>query len=63
MNLFSKSNQKGAPRDTASAVKSQPQISEKSQAVSTARWVMERMTREIRNGIADYLASKAARQS
>jgi hypothetical protein len=35
-----------------SAVKSQPQISEKSQAISTARWVMERMTREIRNGIA-----------
>jgi type II secretory pathway pseudopilin PulG len=35
-----------------SAVKTQPQISEKSQAISTARWVMERLTREIRNGIA-----------
>ena len=35
-----------------SAVKSQPQISEKSQTISTARWVMERLTREIRNGIA-----------
>jgi type II secretory pathway pseudopilin PulG len=35
-----------------SAVKSQPQISKKAQTVSTARWVMERLTREIRNGIA-----------
>jgi type II secretory pathway pseudopilin PulG len=34
-----------------SAVKSQPQISEKAQTISTARWVMERFTREIRNGI------------
>jgi hypothetical protein len=35
-----------------SAVKSQPSISEKSQTITTARWVMERLTREIRNGIA-----------
>jgi Tfp pilus assembly protein PilW len=35
-----------------SAVKTQPEISEKSQVISTARWVMERLTREIRNGIA-----------
>jgi type II secretory pathway pseudopilin PulG len=35
-----------------SAVKSQPKISKKAQTISTARWVMERMTREIRNGIA-----------
>jgi len=35
-----------------SAVKSQPKISEKSQTITTARWVMERLTREIRNGIA-----------
>lgn len=35
-----------------SAVRSQPQISERAQDVSTARWVLERMTREIRNGIA-----------
>lgn len=35
-----------------SAVKSQPKISEKAQTISTARWVMERFTREIRNGIA-----------
>jgi type II secretory pathway pseudopilin PulG len=34
-----------------SAVKSQPDISKKAQTVSTARWVMERLTREIRNGI------------
>jgi type II secretory pathway pseudopilin PulG len=34
-----------------SAVRSQPQISERSQSVSTARYVLERMTREIRNGV------------
>jgi hypothetical protein len=34
-----------------SAVRSQPEISERGQSISTARWVMERMTREIRNGI------------
>ena len=33
-----------------SAVRSQPDLSERSQAVTTARWVLERMTREIRNG-------------
>lgn len=33
-----------------SAVRKQPDLSERSQAVSTARWVLERMTREIRNG-------------
>lgn len=35
-----------------SAVKSQPQISERAQNVSKARYVLERMTREIRNGVA-----------
>jgi len=35
-----------------SAVRSQPDLSERSQEISTARWVLERMTREIRNGIA-----------
>jgi Tfp pilus assembly protein PilW len=35
-----------------SAVRSQPKISERAEAASTARWVLERMTREIRNGIA-----------
>jgi Tfp pilus assembly protein PilW len=34
-----------------SVVRQQPEISERSQNVSTARWVLERMTREIRNGI------------
>jgi Tfp pilus assembly protein PilW len=35
-----------------SAVRSQPTLSKKSQEISTARYVLERMTREIRNGIA-----------
>lgn len=34
-----------------SAVRQQPDISQRSQNVSTARWALERMTREIRNGI------------
>lgn len=34
-----------------SAVRQQPQISQRSQNISTARYVLERMTREIRNGI------------
>lgn len=34
-----------------SAMRAQPQVSERAQDVSSARWVMERMTREIRNGI------------
>jgi Tfp pilus assembly protein PilW len=34
-----------------SAVQSQPKLSKKSQEISTARYVLERMTREIRNGI------------
>jgi type II secretory pathway pseudopilin PulG len=33
-------------------VKTQPKISQQAQNVTTARWVLERMTREIRNGIA-----------
>lgn len=33
------------------ALRKQPEISKKSQTISTARWVMERFTREIRNGI------------
>jgi type II secretory pathway pseudopilin PulG len=32
------------------AVKYQPRITEKAEKVSTARWVLERMTRELRNG-------------
>jgi len=34
-----------------SAMKNQPQISERAQDITTARWVLERFTREIRNGI------------
>jgi type II secretory pathway pseudopilin PulG len=34
-----------------SAVRDQPSISKRAQNVSSARWVLERMTREIRNGI------------
>jgi hypothetical protein len=33
-----------------SAMKNQPRISEKAQNISTARWILERVTREIRNG-------------
>jgi prepilin-type N-terminal cleavage/methylation domain-containing protein len=35
-----------------SAVRDQPKISEQAQNITTARWVLERMTRELRNGIA-----------
>lgn len=34
-----------------SAVRDQPRISKQSQSISEARWVLERFTREIRNGI------------
>ncbi len=34
------------------AMHSQPEVSERAQNVSTARWVLERMTREIRSGVA-----------
>jgi len=34
-----------------SAMRNQPQISERAQTISTARWVLERLTREIRNGV------------
>jgi Tfp pilus assembly protein PilW len=34
-----------------SAVRDQPKISKQAQNITTARWVLERMTREIRNGI------------
>lgn len=33
------------------AMKDQPNLSKQSQNVSTARWILERLTREIRNGI------------
>ena len=34
-----------------SAMQNQPKISERAQDITTARWVLERLTREIRNGI------------
>lgn len=37
-----------------SAVRQQPTLSKKAQEISTARYVLERMTREIRNGISVY---------
>lgn len=35
-----------------SAMRDQPMISERAQTITTARWVLERLTRELRNGIA-----------
>lgn len=35
-----------------SAVKAQPKISKQAQNITTARWVLERMTKEIRSGVA-----------
>jgi type II secretory pathway pseudopilin PulG len=35
-----------------SAMRMQPKISERAQSITTARWALERLTREIRNGIA-----------
>jgi type II secretory pathway pseudopilin PulG len=43
-----------------SAVKSQPQLSKRAQNISTARWVLERMTREIRDGIVVYPGATAS---
>lgn len=34
-----------------SAMRAQPDVSERAQDISSARWVLERMTREIRNGV------------
>jgi hypothetical protein len=46
-----------------SAVRAQPDISERSQNVSTARWVLERLTREIRNGVSIEDGATASRVS
>jgi type II secretory pathway pseudopilin PulG len=47
-----------------SAVRDQPKLSKKDQAVTTARYVLERMTREIRNGTSiDAAASNGAEVS
>ncbi len=40
-----------------SAVRDQPKLSKKDQNITTARYVLERMTREIRNGLAVYTAT------
>jgi Tfp pilus assembly protein PilW len=40
-----------------SAVRSQPTLSKKDQSITTARFVLERMTREIRNGTAVQTAT------
>lgn len=44
-----------------SAVRSQPELSEKAQSISTARYVLERMTREIRNGVHVYSGATGAK--
>lgn len=41
----------GAGSMVISAMRAQPETSKRAQDVSSARWVLERMTREIRNGI------------
>lgn len=43
-----------------SAVKGQPKLSKKAQSISTARYVLERMTREIRNGIQVFPGASAS---
>lgn len=45
-----------------SAVRTQPKISQQAQTITTARWVLERMTHELRNGIAvkEATASKVS---
>lgn len=46
-----------------SAMKDQPRISERAQDITTARWVLERLTREIRNGIKVDSSSTASTMS
>lgn len=43
-----------------SAVRTQPKLSQRAQNISTARWVLERMTREIRNGVTVYQANSSS---
>jgi type II secretory pathway pseudopilin PulG len=42
-----------------SAVRSQPQLSERNQKVTEVRWVQERMTKELRNGVRVDVAEPA----
>ncbi len=44
-----------------SAVREQPKLSKKTQEISTARYVLERMTRELRNGIVVYPGATGSR--
>jgi len=44
----------GATSMLISAVRQQPKLSKKIQYITTARYVLERMTREIRNGVTVY---------
>ncbi|HEX6687586.1 MAG TPA: hypothetical protein VF085_02845 [Solirubrobacterales bacterium] len=44
-----------------SAVRQQPTLSKKAQEISTARYVLERMTREIRNGISVYSGASGSK--
>ncbi len=43
-----------------SAVNDQPKISQKAANIQTARWVLERLTRELRNGVAVDQASASS---
>jgi hypothetical protein len=43
-----------------SAMRDQPKISQQAQTISTARWVLERITREIRNGVRVDKATSSA---
>lgn len=43
-----------------SVVRTQPKISDRAQDASTGRWVLERMTREIRNGVTVQSGSSAS---
>jgi len=44
-----------------SAVRDQPKLSKKTREVSTARYVLERMTREIRNGVFVYAGASGSK--
>ncbi|HEX7278066.1 MAG TPA: prepilin-type N-terminal cleavage/methylation domain-containing protein [Solirubrobacterales bacterium] len=46
-----------------SSMKTQPKISERNQDVSTARFALERMTREIRNGLGGILETSPSKVS
>jgi type II secretory pathway pseudopilin PulG len=43
-----------------SAMKTQPRVSKRVQNISTARYVLERMTREIRNGVSVYQGTSSS---